>query len=773
MDNDVIQGKATAVESAANVYTADLSLGISELVTGGIYIVTFPTTNTGAVTLNISSTGAIAVSKDAATALVSGDIVINKPYMLHNNGSVLQILDSNPGLTVPNLQNVASTGSTAAITTDYTVTSTKAGATIKHLAEASGGSDNRSVITGDLSALELLHGSSLAGAGEHSRIVMSEALGITVEDTRASKGMVYAADYSSNFSARSLIDKAYGDGNIGGKSVNTLITSPAAGQDGFHISWDNGSSEYTLTAPPAGADGDGIYDGSGSLSGATTVTMATNKLTFASTGEANLLVIDSVNNRIGIGIAAPTFDFEVGMNQNAATGGGFTNTTDGTASQSFFRLTSNAATFFQFQAVADSNAAAPQFAGGVALFASPGADEVIFAHDGASGNFSWRMGTSVTSNANRKRMALDFIQGDHFGLALGNNLSPSALLHLGGFNFSVANQGTNGLMFRIDGKSITDTSTAASGTATNSVVHSFGIPTLAATNASVTTTNAATVYIGGAPTAGPNMTLTNAYALWVNAGDVRLGGNLNVAGIVEGNSAGGGSAATLRAVSTTPALEIRETGGAVDNKSWDILGTGEALLFRTVNDANTASATYMQVDRTGTAIDNVSFPNGTVDITNQIKIQGGSPAQGKSLISDANGLATWEVAPNGRGVMSVANQSLGTGYANITGATVTLPSAGTYRIFYSIRASVDTSGKFVTAQLFNATAASAIANTEAIVLFESAGGAANRQATSSMEAFITVTVATVINLQAKGNNASGCTALNDPNGRTVINFSRI
>ena len=78
------------------------------------------------------------------------------------------------------------------------------------------------------------------------------------------------------------------------------------------------------------------------------------------------------------------------------------------------------------------------------------------------------------------------------------------------------------------GQTYTDSATAGSGTATAHVFHNFAQPGLAATNASVTTTDAATVRIGGAPTAGTNQTITNAWALWVDSGDVRLDGSLTI-----------------------------------------------------------------------------------------------------------------------------------------------------------------------------------------------------------------------------------------------------
>jgi len=68
---------------------------------------------------------------------------------------------------------------------------------------------------------------------------------------------------------------------------------------------------------------------------------------------------------------------------------------------------------------------------------------------------------------------------------------------------------------------VTDNSTAASGTVASQVFHNFRQPALAATNSSVTTTDATTIYIAGGPTQGTNQTITNSYGLW-NAGKTRL-----------------------------------------------------------------------------------------------------------------------------------------------------------------------------------------------------------------------------------------------------------
>ena len=68
---------------------------------------------------------------------------------------------------------------------------------------------------------------------------------------------------------------------------------------------------------------------------------------------------------------------------------------------------------------------------------------------------------------------------------------------------------------------INDAATAASGTNATSLYYTtHNAPTLTATNTGVTRTNASTVYISGAPIAGTNTTITNAYALLVASGKV-------------------------------------------------------------------------------------------------------------------------------------------------------------------------------------------------------------------------------------------------------------
>ena len=78
------------------------------------------------------------------------------------------------------------------------------------------------------------------------------------------------------------------------------------------------------------------------------------------------------------------------------------------------------------------------------------------------------------------------------------------------------------------GVTMTDNNTSGSGTAAKYAQASIEAVTLAATNSSVTTTAASTLYISAAPAAGTNQTLTNAYALWVDAGKVQFDADLSV-----------------------------------------------------------------------------------------------------------------------------------------------------------------------------------------------------------------------------------------------------
>ena len=130
-----------------------------------------------------------------------------------------------------------------------------------------------------------------------------------------------------------------------------------------------------------------------------------------------------------------------------------------------------------------------------------------------SGSLDWD-GFAHTLDAAGVTTAQSSSASGWFFIAGNKSGTPGAIAHVGDWT-----AGT-----------FTDSGTAGSGTATKYIAHKFGRPTLAASNASVTTTDAATVYIVNSPFAGSNETITNAWSLWVDDGHCRFDGNIQVAG---------------------------------------------------------------------------------------------------------------------------------------------------------------------------------------------------------------------------------------------------
>ena len=100
----------------------------------------------------------------------------------------------------------------------------------------------------------------------------------------------------------------------------------------------------------------------------------------------------------------------------------------------------------------------------------------------------------------------------------------------------------------------------------------FRKPTYAADAATQTITDAATVYIENAPAAGTNVTLTNAYALWVDDGVCRFDGSVGI-----GTS---GPDAKLDVLSTSTQLRLTYTDGSVYG-NFTVEATGKLTLSTT------------------------------------------------------------------------------------------------------------------------------------------------------------------------------------------------
>jgi len=192
----------------------------------------------------------------------------------------------------------------------------------------------------------------------------------------------------------------------------------------------------------------------------------------------------------------------------------------------------------------------------------------------------------------------------------------------------------DGAMIHLDTSTITDNNTSASGTAALYTHVRFEAPTLAASNSSVTTTTASTVYISGAPSAGTNQTVSNGLALFVDAGNVRFDGNIimgtNTSGnllIADGSNFSSTAVGDLSEISTVASddvlLAVDTSGGGLKKITRSTLVAGLA---------------------TGSEISNV-----VEDSTPQLG--GDLDVNGNGLVSTSNGNIA--LTPNGSGVIRI------------------------------------------------------------------------------------------------------------------------
>lgn len=94
---DAEDGQPEAVpESAGSVNAYTLDLGIASLTTGRVYEGRIHVQNTGATTLNINSTGALAVQDVAGNVMIQGELRLNKVYRFLYNGTNFRLLNPSP-----------------------------------------------------------------------------------------------------------------------------------------------------------------------------------------------------------------------------------------------------------------------------------------------------------------------------------------------------------------------------------------------------------------------------------------------------------------------------------------------------------------------------------------------------------------------------------------------------------------------------------------------------------------------------------------------------
>lgn len=155
--------------------------------------------------------------------------------------------------------------------------------------------------------------------------------------------------------------------------------------------------------------------------------------------------------------------------------------------------------------------------------------------------------------------------------------------------------GLNGSLLNLAAATFTDTNTVGGGTATVWNSATLRAPTLAASNLTVTTTDASTLHVEAGPTAGTNETLTNAWAL-STGGDVKVGGDLVVRKTDSSRTATVDTPLIVESVTTgTPAAGIG-TGILVRAESQDENPSDVGQIDFTFSDRTTASEdSYFQI----------------------------------------------------------------------------------------------------------------------------------------------------------------------------------
>lgn len=151
------------------------------------------------------------------------------------------------------------------------------------------------------------------------------------------------------------------------------------------------------------------------------------------------------------------------------------------------------------------------------------------------------------------------------------------------------------------GSTLTNNTAAASSTVSAFYANFIGNSTLAATNTGVTTTDAYTFYITGAPLSGTNMTITNLYALYVASGKSRLAileatGIVTITNGVQSNSVGSGALQVTGGISTSNNIYV---AGIVSCATAPTIGNH--LVNKTYADSLTVTA-GTGLTRTGTVL---------------------------------------------------------------------------------------------------------------------------------------------------------------------------
>lgn len=199
--------------------------------------VRFANANTGAATLNLNGEGAIPIKKTVSAALVTGDFLAGGIYELVYDGTNFQVLGStSSGSAIPTIFQVLTAGNNATnlgilnlgnIVNTFgtrTLTIFQDSGNVQfwqpYLRDSSNG-DTASVLI-DISTPNSPYAELFASDGTKITQIRAAIDQVDIFGSPGTfKGALYSADYSANYTTRSLVDKAYVDARV----PSTILTT--------------------------------------------------------------------------------------------------------------------------------------------------------------------------------------------------------------------------------------------------------------------------------------------------------------------------------------------------------------------------------------------------------------------------------------------------------------------------------------------------------------------------------------------------------------------
>jgi hypothetical protein len=429
--------------------------------------------------------------------------------------------------------------------------------------------------------IQLYYSTTAAAVPVNTNLLNGE-LAINITD-----GKLYYKDNSGTVQ----VIATKGAGTIGGSTTQIQYNNAGALAGSSAMVFNNSTNVVTLTTLNLTNALGAIYGGTGQS------TYTTGDLLYSSASNTlSKLALGTANYILTVNSGGTNVQWSAPSSISVSTA---TNLAGGVAGSVPYQSGASTTTFLGIGAadrVMTSSGSAPQWV--TALTGLTGVSSSSITNTGlTSGRVVYTTtGGLETASAN---LAFDGTTLTTAGLSNSGTSALVKLVTVGGTSFNgttVFAAATPAKLYMGTG-TVTDATSAIGATNAVGAVASLAITPIAATNTSVTYTDAATLYIAGAPSAGTNITLTNPYALYIAAGNVYLGGGTaNGVAYLNGSKVlTTGSALTFDGTNFSTTGSVLVGGVATTGTSGEI-GIANSKAIRWRNGANSAYLNAIYVD---------------------------------------------------------------------------------------------------------------------------------------------------------------------------------